>query len=55
MMDPMSPPSSASTCYYYDDGNISVNDNPDAAPTGCSACATAAWLDTLNFIRYMCT
>eukprot|EP00577_Skeletonema_sp_RCC1716_P029352 CAMPEP_0113413022 /NCGR_PEP_ID=MMETSP0013_2-20120614/23170_1 /TAXON_ID=2843 ORGANISM="Skeletonema costatum, Strain 1716" /NCGR_SAMPLE_ID=MMETSP0013_2 /ASSEMBLY_ACC=CAM_ASM_000158 /LENGTH=62 /DNA_ID=CAMNT_0000299601 /DNA_START=32 /DNA_END=220 /DNA_ORIENTATION=+ /assembly_acc=CAM_ASM_000158 len=40
--------------YHYDE--ISADDLPagEAYPSGCTACATAAWVDTLRFIQYLC-
>eukprot|EP00573_Skeletonema_grethae_P000405 CAMPEP_0201685884 /NCGR_PEP_ID=MMETSP0578-20130828/538_1 /ASSEMBLY_ACC=CAM_ASM_000663 /TAXON_ID=267565 /ORGANISM="Skeletonema grethea, Strain CCMP 1804" /LENGTH=62 /DNA_ID=CAMNT_0048169865 /DNA_START=72 /DNA_END=260 /DNA_ORIENTATION=+ len=44
--------SASNVSYHYDD-DISVN-NEGTNPTGCAACATAAWVDTLRFIQYLC-
>ena len=49
-----SPNITYSKSFNHDDG-ISVDELPaDGYPSGCTACATAAWLDTLRFIQYMC-
>eukprot|EP00986_Skeletonema_menzelii_P010958 scaffold5480_cov133-Skeletonema_menzelii.AAC.4 len=40
--------------FDLEDG-ISVDDLPEQGyPSGCTACAAAAWVDTLRFIQYMC-
>eukprot|EP00577_Skeletonema_sp_RCC1716_P028233 CAMPEP_0113391292 /NCGR_PEP_ID=MMETSP0013_2-20120614/10631_1 /TAXON_ID=2843 ORGANISM="Skeletonema costatum, Strain 1716" /NCGR_SAMPLE_ID=MMETSP0013_2 /ASSEMBLY_ACC=CAM_ASM_000158 /LENGTH=64 /DNA_ID=CAMNT_0000274523 /DNA_START=71 /DNA_END=265 /DNA_ORIENTATION=- /assembly_acc=CAM_ASM_000158 len=53
-----SPSSYQASNYSYQYDEISADDLPagegEAYPTGCTACATAAWVDTLRFIQYLC-
>ena len=53
----MSPHSYQGNTTAYNDSGIAVDDDlPDEGvyPSGCSACAAAAWIDTLHFIQYLC-
>jgi len=43
--------------FYDEDGKLRYDDGCKdyaAQQPGCAACATAAWFDTISFIRYIC-